>query len=153
MFSIKKHLIFFTIFGVFSTLSCFSQNDVQKNNELIKRVSNRDSASTKKKIIPIIIPITEPAVGYVLVAGAMYFLPKEDPKFQSDMIVGATGLTTNGTWFAGGGYLGFWKDDNLRYTGFTGYGQVTMDYYGFGEDNPVQFDQNVFMFLQQIILM
>jgi hypothetical protein len=116
MVSIKKNFIFFTILGVFSALNSFSQNDVQKNNELITRVSKIDSASTKKKIIPIAIPITEPAVGYGLVAGLMYFLPKEDPKLQSDMIVGAAGLTTNGTWFAGGGYLGFWKEDNLKYT-------------------------------------
>ncbi len=150
MFTVKKFFLIFIILSVFGTLNCFSQNEVQKNNELITRVSNKDSASTKKKIIPIVIPITEPAVGYGFVAGAMYFLPKKNPKLQSDMIVGAAGLTTNGTWFGGGGYLGFWKNDNLRYTGFTGYGQVTMDYYGFGEDNPIQFDQNVFVFLQQM---
>ena len=68
MVSIKKNFIFFTILSVFGTLNSFSQNDVQKNNELITRVSKIDSASTKKKIIPIAIPITEPAVGYGLVA-------------------------------------------------------------------------------------
>ncbi len=151
MVSNKKKFIFLIILSVFSTLNAFSQNDVQKNSELITQVSKIDSASTKKKIIPIAVPITEPAVGYGLVAGLMYFIPKEDPKLQSDMIVAAAGLTTNGTWFAGGGYLGFWKDDNLKYTGFAGYGQITMDYYGLGQDNPVQFDQNVFMFLQQMI--
>ncbi len=151
MVYIKRNFIFFAILTVFSTLNAFSQNDVQKNSELITRVSKIDSASTKKKIIPIAIPITEPAVGYGLVAGLMYFLPKENPKLQSDMIVGAAGLTTNGTWFAGGGYLGFWKEDNLKYTGFIGYGQITMDYYGFGQDNPLQFEQDVFMFLQQMI--
>jgi len=150
MSSINRNFIVFTILIVFSTLSSYSQNDVQKNNELITRVSKIDSSSTKKKIIPIAVPITEPAVGYGLVAGLMYFLPKEDPKFQSDMIVGAAGLTTNGTWFAGGGYLGFWKEDDLKYTGFIGYGEVIMDYYGLGADNPVQFEQNVFMFLQQM---
>ena len=150
MGSIKQLFSFFTILSIFSAPSCFSQNEVQKNNELITRVSKRDSTAAKKKIIPIVVPITEPAVGYGLVAGLMYFLPKEDSKLQSDMIVGAAGLTTNGTWFGGGGYLGFWKDDKLRYTGFTGYGQVTMDYYGFGQDNPVQFNQNVFLFLQQM---
>jgi len=150
MSSINRNFIVFTILIVFSTLSSYSQNEVQKNNELITRVSKIDSSSTKKKIIPIAVPITEPAVGYGLVAGLMYFLPKEDPKFQSDMIVGAAGLTTNGTWFAGGGYLGFWKEDDLKYTGFIGYGEVIMDYYGLGADNPVQFEQNVFMFLQQM---
>jgi hypothetical protein len=141
---IKKNISFFTILIIFNTSDCFSQNDIQKNSELITGVSNIDSSSTKKKIIPIAIPITEPAVGYGLVAGALYFLPKADKKLQSDMIVAAAGATTNGTWFAGGGYLGFWRKDKLRYTGFTGYGQITMDYYGFGEDNPIQFDQNEF---------
>ena len=150
MGSFNKSFIFFSLLIVFSTLISFSQNDVQKNNELITRVSKIDSSSTKKKIIPIAVPITEPAVGYGLVAGLMYFIPKEDSKLQSDMIIGAAGLTTNGTWFAGGGYLGFWNEENLKYTGFIGYGQITMDYYGFGEDIPVQFDQNVLMFLQQM---
>ncbi len=151
MVSIKKLFLFFTILGIFGTLDSFSQNEVQKKNELVKSVSNVDSASTKKELFPLILPITEPAVGYGLIAGAMYFFPKEDPKLQSDMLVGAAGLTTNGTWFAGGGYLGYWKNDKIRYTGFAGYGEVTMDYYGLGKDNPIQFNQNVFAFLQQMI--
>ena len=63
MVFIKKSFIVLTILTVFSTLNSFSQNDVQKNSELITRVSKTDSASTKKKIIPIVVPITEPAVG------------------------------------------------------------------------------------------
>lgn len=66
------------------------------------------------------------------------------------MIVGAAAITTNGTWFAGGGYQGFWKNDNLRYTGFAGYGRVIMDYYGLGSDMPLQFEQDVFVFMQQM---
>lgn len=145
--------LFFLFLLWFSIFLGYSQN---KNTLPIEKITNVDGSlqkSQKKraKIFPIAIPITEPAVGFGLVAGGLYFIPKDDPKQKSDMVIAAGGLTSNGTWFAGGGYLGFWKEDNIRYSGFSGYGNITLDYYGFGGDNPVTFDQNVFMFMQQAL--
>jgi hypothetical protein len=67
------------------------------------------------------------------------------------MIGGAAGITTNGTWFAGGGYSGYWKNDKIRYLGISGYGSITMDYYGLGPEKPITFDQDVFFFSQQML--
>jgi len=117
---------------------------VELNGESQKKLKK------KSKILPIAIPITEPAVGYGLIAGGLLFLPKNDSLQKSDIVAGAGSLTTNSTWFAGGGYLGFWKNDNIRYTGFSGYGQITLDYYGFGSEKPVTFEQNAFIFMQQL---
>ena len=83
--------------------------------------------------LPIISPITEPAVGYGATLAGAIFIPKKDsdPKefTMPDVIVAAGGYTENSTWFVGGGYLGFWKDDHIRYRGFMGYADVKLNYY------------------------
>lgn len=136
--------------------SIFSTNAQNKTTIPIDKLERMDaihdkSIKKKKKLLPIAIPITEPAVGYGLIGGVLLFLPKKDSIQKSDMVTGVGGLTTNGTWFAGGGYLGFWKEDKIRYTGFSGYSNITLDYYGLGGENPITFDQNVFIFMQQLI--
>lgn len=70
--------------------------------------------------LPIISPITEPAVGFgATLAGAFFIEKKDSVKFQMPDIVGlAGGYTQNRTWFAGAGYIGFWKQDHIRYRGF-----------------------------------
>jgi len=105
----------------------------------------------KKKygFLPLLVPITEPAVGYGAVIGGLYFLPKKDASQKSDIIVAAGGLTSNGTWLAGAGYLGFWKNDKIRYRGVAGYGDVKLAFYGLGGDKPLDFDLSAFLFLQQ----
>lgn len=85
-------------------------------------------------VLPIISPITEPAVGYGFVGALLYFITKKPKdgtvKIPIPDIPGAGGgYTQNGTWFAGLGYLGFWKDDKIRYRGIVGYGDINLKYY------------------------
>lgn len=104
-------------------------------------------------MLPFAIPITEPAIGYGLIVGGILFVPKDDTEIQSDMIIAAGGGTTNSTWFTGGGYFGFWKDDTVRYVGYGGGGKITMKFYGLsdiGFGKPFYFDQRVFLFTQQL---
>lgn len=54
---------------------------------------------------------------------AAYLLP------PSVSAVAAAG-TSNGSWFGGVGHMGFWKGDSIRYTGYTGYGSINLDFYG-----------------------
>ncbi len=149
----KNKIIFATILFLSNIMFVYSQNQTTLPIDKFGEIDgeNQKKLKKKKKILPIVVPITEPAVGYGLIGGGMLFLPKNDSLQKSDIVVGAAGITTNGTWFAGGGYLGFWKNDKIRYTGFLGYGQITLDYYGFGSENPITFDQNVFMFMQQML--
>ena len=107
--------------------------------------------------LPVVSPITEPAVGYGAAVAGLFFIPKkktEDQKFQMPDIVGiAGGLTENGTWFAGAGYAGFWKKDHIRYRGILGYGKINLKYYGKGDNilakYPAKFTIESYFFLQQ----
>jgi len=109
--------------------------------------------------LPLISPITEPAVGYGAVGAGLFFIPKKDKgdgRFRFPDIVGmGGGYTQNKTWFLGAGYFGFWKDDHIRYRGAGGYGDVKLEFYGVGDgflaDHPVSFNIQVFGFVQQAI--
>jgi hypothetical protein len=109
--------------------------------------------------LPIVSPITEPAVGYGAAGSGLFFIPKKNKpggKYLPPDIVGfAGGYTQNKTWFVGAGYFGFWKDDHIRYRGAGGYGDIHLKYYGKGDgflnDNPAKFTINVYGFIQQAI--
>jgi hypothetical protein len=109
--------------------------------------------------IPVISPITEPALGYGLVGAGVYFIPKKKTstkKFRMPDIVGAGGgFTQNGSWFAGAGYAGFWKDDRIRYRGIFGYGNMNLKFYGSGQsdlaENPADFSIESYFFMQQAL--
>ena len=98
-----------------------AQNDSIPTTQNDPNIKSVDSTRQGNKALPIAIPITEPAVGVGLTGGLMYFLPKKDSSEQVDMIVGGAGFTSNGSWLAGVGYLGYWNKDKVRYTGFSGY--------------------------------
>ena len=107
-------------------------------------------------VLPIIAPITEPAVGFGAALATAYFIPKKEDGtgFQQPDIAGvAGGFTQNGTWFVGGGYMGFWKKDRIRYRGVIGYGDVNLEYYKGGHSAQAkkseEFNISSFMFLQQ----
>jgi hypothetical protein len=108
--------------------------------------------------IPLLSPITEPAVGYGLVGAGVYFIPQKksiSPGFKMPDIVGlGGGFTQNGTWFVGAGYMGFWKDNSIRYRGALGYANVRLKYYGrndgFLSSSPASFRLESFFILQQV---
>ena len=139
------------LLSVLFTLSLSSQNEVEKTNDLIKKFSKKDTVKRKSKLLPLAIPITEPAVGFGIIGGVTHNITKKDSLEKPDMVAGIAGITTNSTWLVGGGYLGYWKQDNLRFTGFTGYGNIIMDYYGLGSENPIQFDQEAFFLSQELL--
>ena len=109
--------------------------------------------------IPIVAPITEPAVGYGFAAVGVYFIPKKNSKpgeFKMPDIAGAAGgYTQNRTWFAGGGYFGFWNENRIWYRGILGYGNIHLKYYGSGDnllaDNPAKFSIESYFLLQQAL--
>jgi hypothetical protein len=83
--------------------------------------------------LPIVMPITEPAVGYGAALAATFFFPKPEDgsgKFKMPDVAAAAGAyTQNGTWFVGGGYFGFWNQDRIRFRGVGGYAAVNLNYY------------------------
>jgi hypothetical protein len=110
-------------------------------------------------LLPIVSPITEPAVGFGAALATVYFIPKKKNDsivFQMpDIVALVGGLTENRTWFAGAAYLGFWKQDRIRYRGVFGYGDVKLKYYGKGNNflqkYPIDFSLTSTFFLQHFM--
>ncbi|HEX5223433.1 MAG TPA: BamA/TamA family outer membrane protein [Verrucomicrobiae bacterium] len=103
----------------------------------------------KYGFLPIVMPITEPAVGYGA-AGGLAFISKplgeaaagfSRPNFT---IVGGMG-TGNGSWGAVAGDVRHWLEDQLQTVTGVIYSSVNLDFYGIGEDsvlanNPLRYN-------------
>jgi len=111
----------------------------------------------KKGFLPVPIIITEPAVGYGGGLAAVYFHDElGDRKGTPPSVSAIAGaVTENGTWFAGGGHMGIWADDNIRYTGGLGTGLVKMDYYGLSniagsKNKGIRFETEAVFLMQEL---
>ncbi len=88
--------------------------------------------------VPLLVPITEPAVGYGA-AGALVFVDRPPPggKRTGDRpniaVIGAA-ATENGTRGAFAGHLGTWLDGRLRTLVGLADADVNLDFFGFGGD-------------------
>lgn len=96
----------------------------------------------KLGFLPVPMIITEPAVGFGLGMFGIFFHESAEQRKQridaggsllpENISVVGGAATENGTWFAGGGHLGFWKGDTVRYSGFAGYASINADFYSLG---------------------
>jgi hypothetical protein len=94
--------------------------------------------------VPILAPVTEPAVGYGAAGGLVFFHGREGepppvpaPAGESRMIppsLTAVGgfATENGSRGVFGGHRGVWKGDQVRYLGGLGYASLQLTFYGAG---------------------
>jgi len=93
--------------------------------------------ASRTGFVPLVVPITEPAVGYGAAGGLVYFHPRdrppaaeggrfEPPSLSVAMVFG----TNNGSWGAGGGHMGIWRSDSIRYLGAVAYADMNLDFYG-----------------------
>lgn len=99
----------------------------------------------RKGFLPIPLIITEPAVGFGLGAGLVFFHESKDTKEEKQeekpdedemlslppsisAVVG--GYTENDSWFVGGGHFGSWYQDRIRYTGGIGTASLNLKFYG-----------------------
>ena len=98
-----------------------------------------DFLDKKYGFLPIVIPITEPAVGYGA-AGGLTFISKPLGESQAGFgrpditIVGGMG-TENGSWGAFAGDIRHWLDDRLQTVVAGVYASANLKFYGIG-DNP-----------------
>ncbi len=151
------------ILSILLVLSYFFANGQERQRAFVDTLDNAFDIShylyNLHGLLPVVSPITEPAVGYGAAVAGLFFIPKTDTinkGFKMPDVVGiAGGYTENTTWFAGGGYAGFWRQDHIRYRGVLGYGNIKLKYYGKGSDylsnNPVNFSIESYFFLQQAI--
>lgn len=110
--------------------------------------------ASERGFLPVPILITEPAIGYGGGLVAAFFHESEQgaekrrAAFESgeddisgllppstSVVLGAA--TENGSWLAGGGHQGIWKDDRIRYLGAAGYASINLKFHGIGDDTPL----------------
>jgi Omp85 superfamily domain len=98
--------------------------------------------------VPIVVPVTEPAVGYGAAAGFVFIHRNEPsatgrPRRPGMSAVGGMG-TENGTWMALAGDSRSWRDDQYQTLAAGLYGSIDLDFHGIGEgplnDNPVHYE-------------
>ena len=92
--------------------------------------------------VPLVIPITEPAVGYGA-AGGLAFIDKPMGEAQAGFgrpnITAVGGLATeNGTWGVMAGDVRHWLDDRLQTLVGVVYASVNLDFYGIGQDGRAE---------------
>lgn len=88
---------------------------------------------TKAGFLPVPILITNPAVGYGGLMAATFFHESMAESQGYPTISGVIGGgTKNGTWTVGAFHLRSFFDQKIRYSGFAGYGDVNLRFYGLG---------------------
>lgn len=122
--------------------------------------------------LPVPVIITDPAVDGGLGMMGLFFHESEEEKNarlaamqdeQNDKaahslmppsISAAFGAYTgNGSYLAGGGHLGFFNQGKIRYMGGGGYGDINLDFYGFGDvelPNPIEINTKATMVMQTL---
>jgi len=100
--------------------------------------------------LPVVMPITEPAVGYGAGAGLLFLdQPLGKSEYKRPNITGVFGMKTeNGTWAAGTGDIRMWMGDKLQTTAALFRASVNLDFYGIGEDpilanDPLRYNLDV----------
>jgi Omp85 superfamily domain len=103
--------------------------------------------------IPIVSPITEPAVGYGAAGGLVFIgrkdpTPGEPPEKPRIVAVGGAG-TENGTWAGFGAWSDSWMKGKLETLVAGGFGQANLGFYGIGadsalHDNPADYNLKPF---------
>ena len=94
--------------------------------------------STRTGFLPLLVPITEPAVGYGLALGLSFFhtpprvleTPSGPRVIPPTASILAGMKTENGTWGTAAGHLHTWKDGRVRYLVGGGYASLNLDWFG-----------------------
>jgi len=129
--------------------SCCSQTVLdQVSDPLDGKFDMGQGTSTGQRFLPVPIVVTEPAVGFGLGGGLLFFHRDSDPEecvnegnqedggMRPPSMSGVFGLRTdNDTWAAVGFHFGSWYEDTVRYTGAAGMASVNLRSYG-GGDSP-----------------
>lgn len=102
--------------------------------------------------LPVPIIITDPALnGGLGAVGIFFHESQEDAEKRKEAMrhsenaaqhllppnvtAVAAGYTGNDSWFSGAGHLGFFNQGKIRYMGGVGYGDINLNFYGFGDLN------------------
>lgn len=142
----------------FSSVSMASAPQTAADDEPSRSTATTNAPSTSRSaeddrvnhdrfidhLIPVVIPITEPAIGYGA-AGGVAYIDKPPGEEKADLgrpnITAVGGLATeNGTWGAMAGDSRYWLDDRLQTLVGGAYASMNLDFYGIGEDSRLESD-------------
>lgn len=103
--------------------------------------------------LPVPVIITEPALGgFGLGIAPVFFHEDKDEKqkrqageiersaLPPSVSALAAAYTANDSWIVGGGHMGSYKKDRIRYSGTLGYAEINLKFYGAQEDSPIDSD-------------
>jgi len=114
-------------------------------------------APAKGNWVPVPIPVSNPTVGTGLQAVLLYLHPKQAGEENSpNKTSGLIGMYTNtDSLFVGMFHDNNWYKDRLRLTGFIGFGDLNLQYYGIGDnpylsDNPIAYEFKMLIFTPKI---
>ena len=119
--------------------------------------------SQKVGFLPLVVPITEPAIGYGASLGLTYFHsePKALPGVNGEpgrVIMPSTTVffgagTENGTWAGAIAHLGVWNEGRIRYLGALGYASLDLDWFGRNDalnGQSIAYNNDVLFMIQRI---
>ena len=137
----------YLLISIFLVFTCLNSNAQEKKksfssfrDSLDNKIDISDWLVSKKGILVAPSIITEPAVGYGVALGALYFHSSYSEKKGPPSISGVVGaLTQNGTWAAGAFHAGFWKNDHIRYLGALARTYVNIGFYGSGNTGSARY--------------
>jgi hypothetical protein len=141
--------------GLFTGHVAMVHADAEAEAEEVFEDARQGTAAGYRKgqWVPVPMPVSNPTVGTGVQAVLMFLHPKND--HQSDVpntTSGLVGLYTNtGSWFAGAFHDGYLAGDTYRISGFAGYGEFDLDYYGTG-DSPVFENRSIGYDFQVLVL-
>jgi hypothetical protein len=116
--------------------------------------------ASRTGFVPLVVPITEPAVGYGAAGGLVFFHPRargaapppEGGRFTPPSLSLAMAFgTSNGSWGAGGGHMGVWRDEAIRYLGAAAYATLNLDFYG-AADAARRFEMQAVPIVQELVV-
>lgn len=160
------------IFFLISLLFTFSNNAFAQGDTLVsdtivkKKLSFRDPQDGSfdvssflldhKGVLPVVIPITEPAIGYGAALSVLYFhhRKKKYDSYVPPDVTGVIGLyTANKTWGAGGMHLHTFGENRVRTTSVFLKPDINYKYYGnnseFLNKYPINVNMDSWLFMQR----
>lgn len=105
-------------------------------------------------VVPI--PVSNPTIGTGLQGALLYLHPRKEGDGSSPNATSGIGAmyTDTGSWAVGGFHDDSWKNDQYRFKGLIGYGEIAMKYYGGGNipilPKPLGYDLNILVAMPQI---
>ena len=152
---LNQPILLFAIVAVFITVCVLTAQAGQEDNPEIQIEEARKGAVTvseKGNWVPVPIPVSNPTLGTGLQTVLMYLHSKPAGDSRSpNATSGIAGMYTNTqSWMAGIFHDDYWNDDTYRFTGYLGYGELNLKYYGVGDQpflsaNPIEYEFKMFL--------